>query len=180
MITKTLFEKNKREQLHCERVSKLCEIIGKTLKMSPDDVNELKMAGLMHDIGKIGVDEKVLNKQDKLTEQEWVELKRHPEIGYQILRSVNEFAPIAEYVLYHHERIDGKGYPRNLKGNEILLQSKIICIADAYDAMTSERCYKNKLSQSEAIEEILKNIGTQFDADIARVFIDKVLRKKIH
>lgn len=180
MITKTLFEKNKREQLHCERVSKLCEIIGKTLKMSPDDVNELKTAGLMHDIGKIGVDDKVLNKQDQLTEEEWVELKRHPEIGYQILRSVNEFAPIAEYVLYHHERIDGKGYPRSLKGNEILLQSKIICIADAYDAMTSERCYKKKLSQSEAIEEILKNSGTQFDADIARIFIDKVLRKRIH
>ena len=180
MITKTLFEKNEREQLHCERVSKLCEIIGKALKMSPDDVNDLKTAGLMHDIGKIGIDEKVLNKQGKLTENEWAELKRHPEIGYQILRSVNEFAPIAEYVLYHHERIDGKGYPRRLKDKEILLQSKIISIADAYDAMTSERCYKKELSQSEAIEEIRKNFGTQFDADIAKIFIDKVLNKGIN
>jgi diguanylate cyclase (GGDEF)-like protein/PAS domain S-box-containing protein/putative nucleotidyltransferase with HDIG domain len=107
VITKTLFEKNKREQLHCERVSKLCEKIGKVLNMNPEDVNELKTAGLLHDIGKINIDEKILNKEGKLTEMEWAELKRHPEIGYQILRSVNEFAPIAEYVLYHHERIDG-------------------------------------------------------------------------
>ncbi len=177
VITKTLFEKNRREELHCERVSELCEKIGKVLNMKAEDLNELKMAGLLHDIGKINIDENILNKTGQLTEMEWAELKRHPEIGYQILRSVNKFAPIAEYVLYHHERIDGKGYPRRLKGDEILLQSKIICIADAYDAMTNERSYKRKLSQAEAVREIKNNAGSQFDENIAKVFIEKVLHQ---
>ena len=179
VITKTLYEKNKREQQHCERVSKLCQTIGKALKMSTSDVNDVKTAGLLHDIGKIGIDKKLLNKQGKLTEMEWADIKRHPEIGYQILRSVDEFAPIAEYVLYHHERIDGQGYPRGLKGDEIQLQSKIISIADSYDAMTSERSYKKKLGQSEAIEEIRRNAGTQFDKDIAKLFIEKVIPSEI-
>ncbi|MDD2216069.1 MAG: PAS domain S-box protein [Eubacteriales bacterium] len=179
VITKTLYEKNRREQQHCERVSKLCETIGKALKMSTSDVNDLKTAGLLHDIGKIGIDKKLLNKQGELTEMEWADIRRHPEIGYQILRSVDEFAPIAEYVLYHHERIDGRGYPRGLKGDEILLQSKIISIADSYDAMTSERSYKEKLDQSQAIEEIRRNAGTQFDKDMAKLFIEKVIPSEI-
>jgi HD-GYP domain-containing protein (c-di-GMP phosphodiesterase class II) len=129
----------------------------------------------MHDIGKIGITEKILNKKGRLTETEWSELKRHPEIGYQILRSANEFALIAEFVLYHHERIDGNGYPRGLKGKEIPLQSKIICIADAFDAMTHERSYKDKLSQAEAIEELRIHTGTQFDSEISRIFIEEVL-----
>lgn len=175
IITKTLFEKNKREQQHCERVSQLCEEIGKAMNMITEDISELKTAGLMHDIGKIGVDEKTLNKSGTLEEAEWAEMKRHPEIGYQILRAVNEFAPIAEYILYHHERIDGKGYPKNLKDGEIPLQSKIISLADSYDAMTSIRSYKKRMSKAEAIEEIQKNSGTQFDLDIATIFIERVL-----
>jgi diguanylate cyclase (GGDEF)-like protein/PAS domain S-box-containing protein len=174
IITKTLFEKNKREQRHCERVSQLCEAMGRAMDMRPEEINELKTAGLMHDIGKIGVDEKTLNKHGLLTEAEWSEMKRHPEIGYQILRAVNEFAPIAEYILYHHERIDGRGYPKSLKDSEIPLQSKIICIADAYDAMISTRSYKKKMSRKAAIEEIRKHSGTQFDPDVAHLFIDLI------
>lgn len=179
MITKTLNEKNRREQLHCERVSKLCELIGNALKLSPDSVRELKMAGLLHDIGKIGIDESLLNKKGKLTEVEWADMRRHPEIGYHILRSVNEFAPIAKYVLHHHERIDGTGYPRQLKDEEIPLQSKIICIADAYDAMTSHRPYRNDFSLSEVIAEFKLNAGSQFDQDILKVFIDQILKQRI-
>jgi PAS domain S-box/diguanylate cyclase (GGDEF) domain len=179
LITKTLYQKNRREQLHCERVSKLCELLGNALKLSPDTVRELKMAGLLHDIGKIGIDESLLNKRGKLNEAEWADMRRHPEIGYHILRSVNEFAPIAKYVLHHHERIDGKGYPRQLKGEEIPLQSKIICIADAYDAMTSHRPYRNDLSLSEVIEEFKKNSGTQFDEELLKVFIDQILKQRV-
>lgn len=179
LITRTLYQKNRREQLHCERVSKLCELIGNALKLSQDSVKELKMAGLLHDIGKIGIDESLLNKRGKITESEWNDIKRHPEIGYHILRSVNEFAPIAKYVLHHHERVDGKGYPRQLKDQEIPLQSKIICIADAYDAMTSHRTYRDDLSLTEVISELKKNAGSQFDPDILKAFIDQILKQRI-
>jgi diguanylate cyclase (GGDEF)-like protein/PAS domain S-box-containing protein len=179
LITKTLYQKNRREQLHCERVSKLCELIGNAMRLSPDTVRELKMAGLLHDIGKIGIDENLLNKRGKLTELEWSDMKRHPEIGYHILRSVNEFAPIAKYVLHHHERIDGKGYPRQLKDEEIPMQSKIISIADAYDAMTSHRPYREDLSLSEVVAEFKSNSGSQFDSEILKIFIDQILKQRI-
>ena len=179
LITKTLYQKNRREQLHSERVSRLCELIGNAMKLSQDSVKELKMAGLLHDIGKIGIDESLLNKKSKLTEVEWSDMKRHPEIGYHILRSVNEFAPIAKYVLHHHERVDGKGYPRQLKEEEIPIQSKIISIADAYDAMTSHRPYREDLSLSEVVEEFKQNSGSQFDAEILKVFIDQILKQRI-
>lgn len=179
LITKTLYQKNRREQLHCERVSKLCELIGNAMRLSPDTVRELKMAGLLHDIGKIGIDENVLNKRGKLSELEWSDMKRHPEIGYHILRSVNEFAPIAKYVLHHHERIDGNGYPRQLKDEEIPMQSKIISIADAYDAMTSHRPYREDLSLSEVVAEFKNNAGSQFDSEILKIFIDQILKQRI-
>lgn len=179
LITKTLYQKNRREQLHCERVAKLCELIGNAMRLSPDSVKELKMAGLLHDIGKIGIDETLLNKCDKLTEMEWSDMRRHPEIGYHILCSVNEFAPIAKYVLHHHERIDGKGYPRQLKADEIPLQSKIISIADAYDAMTSHRPYREDLSLSEVVAEFKNNAGSQFDPEILKIFIDQIMNQRI-
>lgn len=179
LITKTLYQKNRREKLHCERVSKLCELIGNAMRMSPDAVRELKMAGLLHDIGKIGIDESLLSKRGKFTEEEWTDMKRHPEIGYHILRSVNEFALIAEYVLHHHERMDGKGYPRQLKDGEIPIQSKIISIADAYDAMTNHRAYREDLSLSEVIAEFKENAGTQFDSEVLEVFIDQILKQRI-
>ena len=179
LITKTLYQKNKREQLHCERVSKLCELIGNAMRMSSDSVRELKMAGLLHDIGKIGIDEALLTKRGKFTESEWADMKRHPEIGYHILRSVNEFAPIADYVLHHHERVDGTGYPRQLKDKDIPIQSKIISIADAYDSMTSHRSYREDRCLSEVIAELKKNAGTQFDPEILKVFIDQILKQRI-
>ena len=147
--------------------------------MSPEAVKELKMAGLLHDIGKIGVDESLLNKRGHLTETEWLDMRRHPEIGYHILRSVNEFAPMARYILHHHERMDGTGYPRQLVANDIPMQSKIIGIADAYVAMTSHRPYREDLSLSEVVDEFKKNAGSQFDADILKVFIDQIMKQRI-
>ena len=137
----------------------------------------LKTVGLLHDIWKIAIDENVLNKPDKLNDDEWEEIKRHPEIGYRILNTVNDMSEMANWTLYHHERWDGKGYPKGLKGNEIPFVSRIITIADAYDAMTSERSYRSALPEEFVIAELQKNAGIQFDPELVRVFIEKVLGK---
>jgi diguanylate cyclase (GGDEF)-like protein len=175
LIISNLQEKNKREEEHYRRVSELCKSIGEALDLSDIDIEELKTFGLLHDIGKIAIDNNTLDKHGKLTNEEWEEIKRHPEIGYRILSTVNETSEIAEYVLAHHERWDGSGYPKGLRGTEIPFQSRIIAIADAYDAMTSERNYRNALSKEEVIEELQKNSGTQFDPELVRIFIEKVL-----
>ena len=104
-------------------------------------------------------------------------MKKHPEIGYRILSSVNDMAEMANYVLAHHERIDGKGYPKGLKGMEIPLQARIIAIADAYDAMTSHRSYRTAMSEKEATAELLKSAGTQLDSYLVDVFVNRVIRR---
>lgn len=174
-IISTLHEKNKREEQHSHRVSSLCESMGRALDLSEDDIKELKTVGLLHDIGKIAIEENILNKPGKLTEEEWVEIKKHPEIGYRILRTVSEMSEMAEHVLAHHERFDGKGYPKGLKGEQIPLQSRIIAIADSYDAMVSERSYRNALPEEVAVKELQSNTGSQFDPELTKVFIEKVL-----
>lgn len=170
-IIHTLHEKNKREEAHSRRVSEFCEKMGSALKLSDTEVKELKSVGLLHDIGKIAIDEHMLNKPGKLTSEEWIEVTRHPEIGYRILSTVNEMAEMAEYVLAHHERWDGKGYPKGLIGEQIPLQARIITLADAFDAMTSDRSYRRAMSQEAALEEVKKHAGTQFDPALAAVFI---------
>ena len=175
LITKSLYEKNRTEKLHCERVSELCKNIGRALQLSPEDISELGLVGVVHDIGKIGIAEKILSKTGNLETAEWIEIQRHPEIGYQILRSVNEFSHLADFVLAHHERMDEKGYPRGLQGKEIPLQSRILAIAEAFDAMSSDSGYKGRLSEEAAVTELVKNAGTQFDANLVQVFVEKVL-----
>lgn len=175
VIIKTLNEKNRREEQHSQRVSEICRGIGEAIGLTGEEISELHTVGLLHDIGKIAVDENVLNKNDELTEVEWSELKRHPEVGYRILNTVEEMSEIAKFVLYHHERWDGKGYPKGLHGVQIPLQSRIISIADSYDAMTSVRTYGSALSPESAAAQLLGNAGTQFDPDLARVFVEKYL-----
>ena len=174
-IINTLHEKNKREEAHSHRVSALCESMGKAIGLPEAEIEELKTIGLLHDIGKIAIEENILNKLGKLTSDEWEEIKRHPEIGYRILSTVDDMYNMAEYVLYHHEKWDGNGYPKGLKKEEIPLQSRIITIADAYDAMTSEESYRSALSEEVAIKELQNNIGIQFDPELVCVFIEKVL-----
>ena len=178
LIMNTLFEKNHREMLHSKRVSELCEAIALKMDFDLENVYKIKIAGLMHDIGKIGIDDKTLNKPDKLDAAEWIEMKKHPEIGQRILSAASEFSDIGNYIYEHQEKWDGTGYPRGLKGEDILLQARIIAVADSYDAMTSHRNYGKELSQEEAIKEIKRCSGTQFDPTIARLFVENVLGKE--
>jgi PAS domain S-box-containing protein len=175
-ILNTLLEKNPREERHSKRVSDLCQRIGSVMGLSEMEINKLKISGLLHDIGKIAIDDRILSKKGKLTSREWEEVKRHPEIGYRILNSSSEMMEIAQYVLAHHERCDGTGYPIGLKREEIPLLSRIIAVADSYDAMTSERTYKGILDQKTAIEELIRCKGSQFDPYVVDVFIDKILK----
>jgi putative two-component system response regulator len=130
------------------------------------------LAGLLHDIGKIGIDEAVLRKKGKLTEQEYACIRKHPSIGAGILREIKQMHDIVPGVLYHHERIDGKGYPGGFVGDQIPLIGKIVGLADGFDAMTSKRTYRNARSVEQALEEIKKGLGTQFDERVAGVFLN--------
>ena len=149
--------------------------MGEALGLSDYKIKELKTVGLLHDIGKIAIEEHILSKTGKLTDKELNEIKRHPEIGYRILSTVNEMSEMADYVLAHHERWDGKGYPKGLKADEIPLESRIIAIADAYDAMTGDRSYRRPMQPTAVLEELQLNAGTQFDAELVNLFIEKVL-----
>ena len=173
-----LFEKNQREEQHSQRVSELCQVIGKAMGLDDWKVEELGLIGLFHDIGKIAVDETILNKPTPLDEDEWQEVRCHPEVGYRLLSGVQDMFDIAAYVLAHHERWDGQGYPHGLEGKEIPLESRIVSIADAYDAMISYRPYRESLSTLEAVEELRRGAGTQFDPKITRVFLDLIEHEK--
>lgn len=175
LIISTLSNNYEKEQIHMERVGKICYHIGLALNMSQDELKSLEIAGFLHDIGKIMAPYEILNKPEKLTEEEYELIKRHTEAGYQILKSVEEYSPIAEYVLCHHERWDGNGYPRRLKEEEIPLVARIISVADAFEVMTAGRPYKKAMAEKNAIQELRKNSGTQFDPQIVDVFVEKVL-----
>lgn len=163
------------EQVHTERVSQYCELIARAMGFRENEVFEIKLAGSLHDVGKIMVPAELLNKVEKLTEKEKQIINRHPETGYQILKGVDEYAHLAEIVLYHHERWDGKGYPSGLRESAIPIQSRIITVADAFEAMTAKRSYQKSKTKEEAMAELKKCAGTQFDTDIVDIFISKVL-----
>lgn len=174
-IVQTLYEKNSREEAHSKRVSKLCSAIGQTMGLPENEINKIKSAGLLHDIGKITISNEVLEKRGPLEAAEWEEIKRHPETAYRILCGVTEMADLAEAVCQHHERWDGKGYPRGLRGEEITLEARIICVADSFDAMTSERPYRSGMPVQEAREELRRQMGIQFDPEVVRAFLDSGL-----
>jgi diguanylate cyclase (GGDEF)-like protein/PAS domain S-box-containing protein len=177
-IYKTLTDKFVLERIHSERVADLSMRMGEALGMDPDDVKELRMSGLFHDIGKISIPDSVLYKPDRLTEDEFEIIKEHPRNGYMILRAADEYSDLAANALLHHERWDGSGYPEGLQGEAIPLQARIICIADAFEAMTSDRPYRKGMSFTKAIKELKANSGTQFDPNLVNIFIEKVVNNK--
>lgn len=159
---------------HSIKVAKYAATIAKRLHYPESECKIIYIGGLLHDIGKIGIGDKVLNKASALTSEEYDTIRRHPEIGYTMLQHMDfyEKDKILEMVLYHHERFDGQGYPEKIKAGTLSQRVAIISLADAYDAMTSKRTYRDKHDNSYAIKEIEKNSGTQFDPVVARAFID--------
>lgn len=176
-IKTILLEKSQETEEHAQRLVELSKTIGKKMNLTDEQLDELELLSVLHDIGKIGVNDSILNKPGKLTEEEWVEMKKHPENGYRIAMSTPELVSIANYILCHHERWDGKGYPQGLKGPNIPLFSRILAIVDAYDAMTQDRLYRKAITKETAIAEIKRNAGTQFDPEIAEIFIEAFYKK---
>ena len=179
LIMQALQETNSQERIHAEKVRELSLFIGKQLQLSDDILKELEAAALMHDIGKIALNENVLKKTGALTKTDYEEIKRHPEIGYHILKSADAYTNLADYVLSHHERWDGTGYPRELSRESIPLVGRIIAVADAYEAMVGCRPYKkNPMAPAEAVEEIKRCAGTQFDPTMVDAFLSLHLEQQ--
>ena len=157
---------------HSDRVSEFSVLIGKYLGLSDEDLHTLKIGGLFHDIGKIGIPDSILLKPGKLTPDEYSEIKNHPSIGVHILSNAAIFRDIIPIVKHHHERYDGLGYPSKLKGEDIPYLARIAAVADTFDAMTSRRTYRDSLPLDVVKEEFEKNRRIQFDPQIADVFLD--------
>jgi len=164
------------EKEHCKRVQQLCFEIGRELNLNTSELKNLSMAAGMHDIGMIGIDKTLSLKPGRLNNVEWAEFKRHPEIGYQILRQMSDLANISEIILSHHERVDGQGFPRGITSSEIPLAAKILSIADYYDAIRFKETGPQH-SKQKAIELIHDSIGKQFDENIASTLIE-IIRSK--
>ncbi len=171
-IKATLFARSQETEEHAERLAKLSVNMGAKLNLTQTKLDELELLAILHDIGKIGIDDRILNKPGKLSEEEWKVMKKHPEIGFRIAMSSPVFQPIAECILFHHERWDGGGYPHGLKGDQIPLLSRILAVSDAYDAMTQDRPYRHAMASRDAITEIRDNSGTQFDPEVVRIFVE--------
>ena len=176
-IKTTMFEKSNETEEHAERLADLSRKLGQAIGLSEEDLVSLELVATLHDIGKISVDQNILTKRGRLTDAEWAEMKKHPEVGYRIAQTVPELRSISEYILCHHEKWDGTGYPQGLSGEDIPLLSRILAIVDSYDAMTQDRSYRKAMTKDAAIAEIIKNAGTQFDPENARIFVEKVLNK---
>ena len=156
---------------HSERVSKISMLLSRELNMTAENLKILEYAGLFHDIGKIGIPDHILNKNGKLMDEEYEVIKKHPDIGISILSNVGFLAEALLIIRHHHERFAGNGYPCGIKGKQIPLGSRIIAIADTYNAMTTDRPYRKRFSHDTAVTEIKKNSGTQFDDMLVDVFM---------
>lgn len=171
-IMATMYERSHETEEHAKRIAFISRKIGRSMGLPPNVLDELELFSMLHDIGKIGIDDRILNKPGKLSHIESSIMKKHPEIGYRIAMSSPELEPVAQYILCHHEKWDGSGYPKGLKRENIPLLSRILAVSDAYDAMTENRIYRKAMSVDEAIAEIKNNSGTQFDPHVVKVFIE--------
>lgn len=172
ILRQTVEAKDPYTRGHSDRVSKYSVLIGKKLGLSEQDLHTLEIGGLFHDIGKIGIPDSILLKESKLDDEEYSQIKNHPSIGAHILGDVSMFKDIIPIVLHHHERFDGRGYPSQLAGEDIPFFARIAAVADTYDAMTSKRSYRDALPREVVIAEFEKCSGSQFDPNIAEVFLE--------
>jgi len=163
---------------HIERVSKYAELIAKELELPENEIETIKYGCIIHDIGKIGIDVNIISKPSKLTAEEEERMRKHPYLGAQIVKGVEFLERARDVILYHHERYDGKGYPKGCKGEEIPISARVVSLADAYDAMASSRPYRKRIKGEEIIAEIKKESGKQFDPKVVKAFLkikDKLL-----
>ncbi len=176
VMAETIEAKDKYTRGHCDRMRIQCLRIGELLEFSEEDLETLEYATILHDLGKVGVKETILNKEGKLTEEEFEEIRQHPEMGEKILEGITHMSPAAKIVGAHHENYDGTGYPKGIKGEAIPISSRIIAVADIFDAMYSSRPYRKKLDLETVLTEIKKVAGKQLDPNIVNVF----LREKVY
>ena len=155
-----------------QRLSRLASVLVRQMRVPTEQVKLVEQAAALRDVGKQGVAQSVLLKEEDFTEQDWAEMKRHPEIGYEILREISFLGDIADVVRCHHERFDGQGYPRGVAGDNIPSAARILAVLDAYVAMTSQRPYRRTRSHEDAMQEVLRNAGTQFDPEVVRAFTE--------
>lgn len=170
-LVKALDAREKEVGSHSERVMNYSTFLAAKMGMGGSELEHLAKGALLHDIGKIGITDNILLKPGKLDEHEWAEMRRHPQVGYDILSTINFLRGPAEIILSHHERFDGTGYPRNLKGEQIPIGARIFVLVDTLDAMTSDRPYRKALPFDAVIKEVIKCSGTQFDPAIADLFL---------
>ena len=177
IITKVVETRDPYSIGHQQRVSKLATVIAREMKLPQDKIEGTKIASLVHDIGKVNLPTEIVSKPGKLAEVEFNLIKNHPRVGYNILKKVDFPWPIAEIVFQHQEKIDGSGYPRGLKGDEILIEAKILGVANVVEAMSSYRSYRPALSIDEALTEIIKNKNILFDPEVVDTCI-KLFKEK--
>ncbi|MBN1807872.1 MAG: HD domain-containing protein [Planctomycetes bacterium] len=172
VMAKTLEAKDSYTRFHSENVAKYSRQIARRMGFSENEIELIQIAGILHDFGKIGVAERILNKPGRLSEEELQAVQKHPAIAGAILDPIEELGDVINWIKYHHENFDGSGYPDGLKGDEIPLGARILQVADAYDAITSRRPYSTARSQDEAISEMIKCCDTQFDRNVVSVFVE--------
>ena len=172
MLSKAIEARDPYTQGHSARVTALAEEVARRLGWSPEQLATLRIGGPLHDIGKLAVSDDVLRKEGKLDPEEIDQIRQHPTIGARILLRMAALREAIPYVLYHHERWDGRGYPSGKAGEEIPVEARVLAVADAFDAMTSDRPYRRALSREDALAEVGRCSGTQFDPEIARVFLE--------
>jgi putative nucleotidyltransferase with HDIG domain len=172
MLSRAIEARDPYTRGHCARVTEIAEAIALRLGWSEERIALLRVGGPLHDIGKLGISDEVLGKAGGLENHELDQIREHPRIGAKILLRVASFRDALPYVLYHHERWDGTGYPTGKAGEEIPLEARVLAVADAFDAMTSDRPYRRALTREEALGEVERCAGTQFDPEIARVFLE--------
>ncbi len=183
-VTNSIEARDPYTKGHSERVAQYSKAIAEELKWDKNEIELIDWGGMLHDVGKIGIYDSILKKKGKLTDDEYNNIKLHPLIGAQIVKDISFLESIIPYILEHHERFDGKGYPKGVAGEDISIKGRLIAVADSFDAMTTDRPYRKALKPEDALKEVLRNSGTQFDSEIVQAFemawkSDKVIPREL-